>query len=305
MIDRQDFETGLIISLVSPPLPHVVKKVDRLDSEWPIEWTLRGTINNKAYIQGNMMAMRRISDAVDYDYEKAAVAVTVLPDSGGEAVFTTKNIGVTDWELGVLIYIQCTYNGSSYILGLSVVKEAGTAGMVEFDKGTYYAFMDSSFQNIQFSNADVRFEMTAPLPTAYSYNGVILPKLPEWDRESYPYAVMNWDDKGGGTYAVTLMVSSEPLTYRTPFILTGTGGFARIGDIQFYALVSDVRWWEWLYPNVDPSTTANTWAFSSEVHYDEVYEDASSGHEWSNYDIVNQSTGEMYLTASKPEPVYE
>lgn len=27
-------------------------------------------------------------------------------------------------------------------------------------------------------------------PIAYSYNGVILPKLPEWDREAYPYAVI-------------------------------------------------------------------------------------------------------------------
>lgn len=29
-------------------------------------------------------------------------------------------------------------------------------------------------------------------PTAYSYNGVVLPKLPEWDREKYPYAVVVW-----------------------------------------------------------------------------------------------------------------
>ena len=28
-------------------------------------------------------------------------------------------------------------------------------------------------------------------PIAYSYNGVILPKLPEWDSETYPYAMIS------------------------------------------------------------------------------------------------------------------
>ena len=292
MIDRQDFETGLIISLVSPPLPHVVKKVDRLDSEWPIEWTLRGTINNKAYIQGNMMAMRRISDAVDYDYEKAAVAVTVLPDSGGEAVFTTKNIGVTDWELGVLIYIQCTYNGSSYILGLSVVKEAGTAGMVEFDKGTYYAFMDSSFQNIQFSNADVRFEMTAPLPTAYSYNGVILPKLPEWDRERYPYAYITWQEPSDhpGVVLYFLHVCPEPLVLNNyGYATTGTDNVRYrlcVDEDTANAIGAEV-WGEWERISIGSSTTVT-----------------GSNTVWTNTDLI-KSDGSVVLAASEPVPAYE
>lgn len=161
-----DFLTGLSISAACAALP--VRKIyptveDVLDNEWPIEWSLRSTANNKTYIQGNM-SMRKISDAVDFDYAKAALTVTAIMDSGGEVVFTTKNIGVTEWELGVLIYIQCTYNGTTYVLGLSVVKKDGTFGNVEFEKGTYYAFMDSSYQSVMFSDADVRFEMAKPEP---------------------------------------------------------------------------------------------------------------------------------------------
>lgn len=283
-MNRQDFETGLILSLVSPPVPHVVKKVDRLDNEWPIEWTLRGTANNKEYTQ-SMMRLRRISDAVIYDYEKAAVAVTVLPDSGGEVVFTTRNIGATEWELGVLITIQCTYNGSSYFLVLLVAEKAGTSGIVEFDKGTYYAFMDGSYQSITFSNADVRFEMTAPLPTSYSYNGVILPALPEWKTDVYPYAVIYSSAVFGiVSDGYTLMVASAPL-----FASGGSNNALKSTDAVTYRRCSydaETETWKQLGDEV-------TGTF-----------DQTCVVRWANYNVL-KSDGSVYLAASDPVPIYE
>ena len=301
-MNRQDFETGLILGLVSPPVPHVVRPVpkgDILDNEWPIEWTMRGTADNKAYIQG-IMNMRKISDAVYFDYAKAAVAVTAMPDSGGEVVFTTKNIGVTDWELGVLIYIQCTYNGTTYVLGLSVVEKPGTFGNVEFEKGTYYAFMDSSYQSIQFSDADVRFKMTAPLPIAYSYNGVILPALPEWDREKYPYVMIS---NNGYTdyedYTHCLLVAHKTLPTTKNNIIQGDKH--GVPDSTDY-----------VYSSYDPTHYPDGW-HSSENGYGACSSSNGGGglamvklaHViWANYDVVN-TDGSIYLAKSDPKPVYE
>ena len=308
MIDRQDFETGLILGLASPPVPYVVRPVpkgDVLDNEWPIEWTSRGTADNKAYIQGDMMSMRRVSDAVDFDYENAAVVVTALPDSGGEVTFTTRNIGTSTWDLGVLIHIQCTYGGNTYWVILSVAERAGTFGSVEFDKGTYYAFLDNSMQNIQFSDADLQFKLTAPQLVGYMYNDVgPLPKLPEV--EGCEFAGIVYSSAGSETEGWKLVGLSLS---ENPGIRTKSGYFYVIhatGKVRYYQLVNSnaikdeyVRKELGVHDNV---TEAEVWTYCEEYEYTEP--GSVGGSTWTNYDVMNED-GSTYMVGSEPVPVYE
>jgi hypothetical protein len=129
------------------------------------------------------------------------------------------------------------------------------------------------------------------VPIAYSYNGVVLPKLPEWDRERYPYAVI-----GGG-------MNSASRGYR--LYLTTTRPFAKQGDtmihitamgvyFKYFSKIQDGIYGEW----IDDGT--------SEIEDGEFFPiyDAVGGTIWTNTDILNED-GTVYLAASYPVPVYE
>lgn len=113
-------------------------------------------------------------------------------------------------------------------------------------------------------------------PVAYSYNGVVLPKLPEWDREKYPYAVIS------AVGLVSFMVSSSQRYIDD--------------DGKYLHSAADNSWimWrlennEWVLHNSGTSTAGST---------------SGSYPTWSNYDIAN-ADGTIYLADSEPVPVYE
>ena len=124
-------------------------------------------------------------------------------------------------------------------------------------------------------------------PIAYLYNGVQLPKLPEWDRGKYPYATIQSDS--GNLNHIYLYVESEYMTIRV------IDGAARIG----YDKVRDYMYWyyqqisgEWEFQNEHTNMEAIDW-----------WCDATDLI-WANHDILN-ADGSVYLAASDPVPVYE
>ena len=110
-------------------------------------------------------------------------------------------------------------------------------------------------------------------PISYSYNGVILPKLPEWDREMYPYAVI-----------VTITYTSEywfvPLdkarTCQDSGMMRGFAGY----DQYLHNAGTNV-WTKSELPNLVVPFV-----------------------KWANYDVLD-TFGNLYLSASEPVPVYE
>lgn len=103
-----------------------------------------------------------------------------------------------------------------------------------------------------------------------SYNGTVLPALPEWDKEAYPYAVIcPFYDAGYVMACYSEPISVGGITY-VPHIRCSTGDAMNI----------------W----VGPMTTSRS-------DYDPG--DAI----WSNYDIMKNGT--VYLKASDPIPVNE
>lgn len=119
-------------------------------------------------------------------------------------------------------------------------------------------------------------------PIAYLFNGVQLPTLPEWDKKTYPYAVINTAMYTMFKSATLYLLSS--LEYTTiesngdrGIVLTDTN------HVIFSAKSTDTAWSE---------GSAVTAALNI----------ANIG--WTNTDILNDD-GTTYLSASDPIPVYE
>ena len=112
-------------------------------------------------------------------------------------------------------------------------------------------------------------------PTAYLYNGIRLPALPEWDKAKYPYAFI---ETTFGMYY--LRVLANPLTpdgdsfrFNAPGLVAG----AKM-DVTNYELIG---WYEWKEVTENTRTPL-----------------------WSNVDVLNED-GTVFLAASDPVPVYE
>ena len=114
--------------------------------------------------------------------------------------------------------------------------------------------------------------------TMYSYNGVVLPKLPEWDKTTYPYAfIVNHSTKG---YMLVIQDVAETTNK--------AGNVAVLIDSPIQYAVVDGAWKESsLYSTSVPIVWSN-----HDVYYktDDDYGDLS---------------GALYMSASAPIPVYE
>lgn len=141
-------------------------------------------------------------------------------------------------------------------------------------------------------------------PVAYLYNGVRLPKLPEWDKTAYPYAAIY--TYHGASEAQNpiyrLIVSDGPfaIVHKT-FVLLGKEYDALEWDGNYIAKWKIATWDYW---DADGSGTGGSFF---------GLEDATDAVVWTNTDIHyadDYSTDEtladtVYLAASEPVPVYE
>ncbi len=136
----------------------------------------------------------------------------------------------------------------------------------------------------------------------YSYNGVVLPELPEWDRESYPYAMIckhRYQDM-----KAALMCSAKPFTFEE-----SSGNWCKTLAIGADAIVYDHLYEddsEWA-PNVITDYNGTPFAEIGYVHLGLGYEPLWANHDvyLCEYDGGYVATEELYLAASEPVPVYE
>jgi hypothetical protein len=120
-------------------------------------------------------------------------------------------------------------------------------------------------------------------PVAYLYNGVRLPKLPEWDRETYPYAAIAWQNTANPQYYLSCF-SVEPI-YKS----------AETTTLKF---VSDscVR----IQANMSLDNT-----FGEAKTIKQIFNYDIDRVVWTNFDLRNTATQEVWFYASDPIPVYE
>ena len=121
----------------------------------------------------------------------------------------------------------------------------------------------------------------------YLFNGVKLPELPEWDKETYPYAIIVRMEIFGEFW---LYVTENPLSV---FYSVKHG----------YDVVSTTVKSNYLHYrcNID----SDTWV--SYPSYDDSYFDADESHAgipgltvWVNRDVMNADDGSLFMKASEP-----
>lgn len=116
-----------------------------------------------------------------------------------------------------------------------------------------------------------------PIPVelvGYSYNGTVLPELPEWDKETYPYAWIR-------PYAFGRLLSiQKDVSYA---VVEGYEKIEYPEDTKFYWTGNSG---EWIVHRYDHDTMVTRGAI------------------WANFDILS-TTGAVTLLASNPIPVYE
>lgn len=116
------------------------------------------------------------------------------------------------------------------------------------------------------------------MPVAYLYNGVRLPKLPEWDREMYPFAIVGKTFNVYRFWACAVQAAPGPLGDGSSVAFQYTID----GECQRWSLVDEV----WTDDGIrDDDALASTAAV------------------WANYDL-QKTDGTVYIAASEPTPIY-
>ena len=120
-------------------------------------------------------------------------------------------------------------------------------------------------------------------PIAYLYNGVQLPKLPEWDKEKYPYAYIT----ASTSPRRLILTATNKKVMRT----NGTCSVTATNPYDSYA-VYELTDGEWVSGTYNGSFIA-VWC-SEDLYYSSVLSD----------DTDSDLAGTLYLAASEPVPVY-
>lgn len=121
-------------------------------------------------------------------------------------------------------------------------------------------------------------------PVAYLYNGVRLPKLPEWDKETYPYALITYNTAG---FYVIYCFSCEPaVASKVNSTLVPLDGSGEYINLVSFGKKEDAK-------------------FGNPVTFTALLGSVTTGTIWTNFDLLYRDTGSVYLAASEPIPVYE
>lgn len=137
-------------------------------------------------------------------------------------------------------------------------------------------------------------------PIAYLYNGVQLPALPKWDRETYPYAIIARIGIISSEYVYTLRL------FRSAYTTSGTNVL-----YSFYNMTADIgkTWLGCSCPYTDLGDGTFMWSGIREI---QIVENDSAETTtilvgtpiWSNFDLTTNG-GTVWLAASEPTPIYE
>ena len=122
-------------------------------------------------------------------------------------------------------------------------------------------------------------------PVNYLYNGVKLPKLPEWDKTVYPYAAIS--SSGKNSYYLRL------LRYDAQYQINSWGDFAFKSTPALTSNYTASSGW-------GDFTENSSGAYISPTYSETV----SVGVRWTNFDLLNED-GTVFMEASEPIPVYE
>lgn len=184
--------------------------------------------------------------------------------------------------------INSMEEANDYLSAYFVISSSGDWGIPDSINGTG----EVSTKNIVWSNydvltaeGDIYLSSSEPIPIyegrKYSYNGAILPELPEWDDATYPFVFII--KRENEAYYTMCCCSELPTTY----IGTGDKVYHGTGSTtKLMCTTNDDRtcWFQFK----SSSSNVNTFLNDTLV--------------WANYDIMNIDNT-VYLATSEPIPV--
>jgi hypothetical protein len=150
--------------------------------------------------------------------------------------------------------------------------------------------------------------------TMYSYNGVVLPGLPEYDESERPYIIMTRHTVGsdeGYTYIYLHLLSAQCYYKNVQY------GYRMTGSEKVYACyLGDTDKWQEIKDliYIPDDVVGNTWIYpeyngeiQSEVEYheDDMVIAASADILWTNFDILTASGDVKVEAGDAPTPIYE
>lgn len=250
-------------------------------TETEMKWFRLGKL-----LRRNLMAVKGEQWEVLYE---GTVETTGTEESTGYA--TSSRVHIIDNHIGE--QVRLTINGESRVYTVTDLgNENAAAGNVFLAGGgvddgfglcviDYSGLLITSIWTRTPGTYHVKIERK--VAKMYSYNGVVLPKLPEWDREKYPYAFIGLNEYNGQHW-----YSCYVSEYKVEFYENGVGlGRDNPQHNMPTYKASDLVW-------VDFGTTA--------MMYGGTFKTVPV---WSNFDMLNYSDGSVYLKATDPIPVYE
>ena len=260
---RKSFLVGLSMGLCGKPLP-IVQVMPEPDKMWEVLFD--GNLTTEASDNANGAGVGVRLGVRFQENEIIRLSVNSVPK--------------------ILATVKRSEN--SYYIGNEWLSRSDGASIPE-DTGYDYYFSNITVLGVMLNSFYSRYPGTYSvkierrIPAAYLYNGVRLPKLPEWDKGAYPYALIS------DRYSLepTLVLTSAPLS--TPVEATFGQNFVKVAnECQYMRYILENNAWV-IY-------TAPTTLTGASEGYDDLV--------WSSYDIPNVDNS-VYLAASEPVPVYE
>ena len=147
----------------------------------------------------------------------------------------------------------------------------------------------ANFDVLDINGEDIVLHNSDPIPVSgivgYSYNGTVLPELPEWDKAVYPYAVID----------NTLMnMCRLHLFEHLPFATTTDNGYVNYGPMDGSTYIYKGA--------IKAGTVDRGWTFNAAYTDDDGI--LGDSVQWANFDLLYDD-GSVCCAKSDPIPVYE
>ena len=286
--DQQSFLMGLACGLLGKGLPKMIgeEPEDDPESEWPISWNTVEIASNPVQVTLDGTTFVKVSDYIPTKEELSSISLSV--EQSGTYYITLPCTGVQEFDCGFM----AMYN--DYYPVLSVTSAGENADFPE--TGFYVLAMEEDFT------------FSIIFPQLYTYNGMELPILPDYDEELYPYAfILSFD---GGVYGDEYAGSSLAqliLTDTMPYAETSDGTTSLIIENGHSRLLYDTTDSEALQSYLQSLSDANVFGLNCWELNKEGYQDIKTtyaGHTfvWANTDTYYED-GTLCLAASEPVAV--
>lgn len=259
-----------------------------------------------------------ISSENHYFYLTITNGVIRVPDNNAWLVASGSSIGYRKYKLtdGVWIMDSSGSSLSSFDVIPSLNEDnyaVWASADVTYTDGTIYlAASDPVDPNaptglhLPSFYAGLAFSLAGPIIRGksgsgmYSYNGVVLPKLPERDKESYPWLAMGKYEVGGDenyTYIYLYLLTAQPYPYYDAYRMTGGKKVyvCCLGDTEKWQVIEGVYY-------LPSDIVGDTWLYYEDEEHEDSFVFGADSLFWTNFDLYD-ADGNLYMAASSPVPM--